>query len=140
MLIPIWALTILLAYFAIQRGQYPLLDRAWTDFRRGDADQILLGRRFQASSYRCSLQGEDAQDSRALSVPRPLPDRDGWHLWYVDSHHMGTVTLSGITLLPFSSRIKAVRFLVAQLLYLYPFYSSSLRHGFISGEEFIRNI
>mgnify|MGYP007000385560 len=68
-----------------------------------------------------------AEGRKTLKTPGPYLSLTlfliimGWHLWYVDSHHMGTVTHIGdYVASDFSSRIKAVRFLVAQFLYLTP--------------------
>ena len=124
MLIPIWALTILIAYFAIQRGQY----RYWI------ALGLISGVAMLTKYYSAAMLPGIAlylllfaEGRKTLKTPGPYLSLTlfliimGWHLWYVDSHHMGTVTHIGdYVASDFSSRIKAVRFLVAQFLYLTP--------------------
>tara|TARA_Y100001934_G_scaffold13320_1_gene16262 strand:- start:8316 stop:9848 length:1533 start_codon:yes stop_codon:yes gene_type:complete len=124
MLIPIWALTILLAYFAIQRGQY----RYWI------ALGLISGVAMLTKYYSAAMLPGIAlylllfaKGRETLKTPGPYLSlilfliMIGWHLWYVDSHQMGTVTHIGdYVASDFSSRIKAIRFLAAQLLYLLP--------------------
>ena len=124
MLIPIWALTILLAYFAIQRGQY----RYWI------ALGLISGVAMLTKYYSAAMLPGIAlylllfaRGRQTLKTPWPYLSLTlflimmGWHLWYVDSHQMGTVTHIGdYVASDFSSRIKAVRFLGAQFLYLTP--------------------
>ncbi|HCX86531.1 MAG TPA: hypothetical protein DG761_00750, partial [Gammaproteobacteria bacterium] len=124
MLIPIWALTILLAYFAIQRGQY----RYWI------ALGVIAGIAMLTKYYSAAMlpgialyllgfaKGRDTLKTGGpyLSLMVFLIIM-GWHLWYVDNHQVGTVTHVGDYIASdFSSRIKAIRFLIAQLLYLVP--------------------
>jgi len=124
MLIPVWALTMLFAYFAIQRGQY----RYWI------ALGLISGAAMLTKYYSAAMLPGIALYLLLFPKGRETLKTAGpylslvvflivmsWHLWYVDSHQMGTVTHIGdYVASDFSSRIKAVRFLIAQLLYLVP--------------------
>jgi len=136
MLIPIWALTILLAYFAIQRGQY----RYWIAL--GAIAGIAILTKYYSAAMLPGIalylllftKGRETLKTGGpyLSLMLFLIIM-GWHLWYVDSHQIGTVTHIGNYIASdFSSRIKAIRFLIAQLLYLVPllgvFFFVFLRH------------
>ena len=124
MLIPIWALTILLGYFAIQRGQY----RYWI------ALGLISGVAMLTKYYSAAMLPGIALYLLLFPKGRENLKTVGpylslvvflivmsWHLWYVDNHQIGTVThIADYLASDFSSRIKAIRFLIAQLLYLVP--------------------
>jgi 4-amino-4-deoxy-L-arabinose transferase-like glycosyltransferase len=126
MLIPIWALTILLGYFAIQRGQY----RYWI------ALGLISGIAMLTKYYSAAMLPGIAlylllfpKGRETLNTAGPYLSllvflvMMGWHLWYVDNQQIGTVTHIGdYVASDFSSRIKAIRFLIAQLLYLLPLF------------------
>ncbi len=125
MLIPMWALTTLLAYFAIHRGG----SRYWIALGLSAALAILT--KYYSVTF---LAGIGLylllfqQGRKSWRTPGPylalltFSAILGWHLWYVFSHQVGTVAHVGDYLAPADLQVRwrSIRFLLSQLLYLSP--------------------
>ena len=125
MLIPMWALTTLLAYFAIHRGG----SRYWIALGLSAALAMLT--KYYSVTF---LAGIGLylllfqQGRKSWRTPGPylalltFSAILGWHLWYVFSHQVGTVAHVGDYLAPadLGIRWRSIRFLLSQLLYLSP--------------------
>jgi 4-amino-4-deoxy-L-arabinose transferase-like glycosyltransferase len=125
MLIPMWALTTLLAYFAIQRGH----TRYWIAL--GLAAALAMLTKYYSAAMLPAIAFYlliFPQGRASLKTPGPYLSLAvfcallGWHLWYVFTHQVGTVTHIGDYLAPTDLKIRwrSIRFLLAQLLYLCP--------------------
>ncbi len=125
MLIPMWALTVLLAYFAIQRGH----TRYWIAL--GLVATLAMLTKYYSAALLPAIALYlliSPQGRASLKTPGPYLSLlvfcafFGWHLWYVFTHQVGTVTHIGDYLAPADLKVRwqSIRFLLAQLLYLSP--------------------
>ena len=125
MLIPMWALTTLLAYFAIHRGG----SRYWIALGLSAALAMLT--KYYSVTLLASIglyllffeQGRKCWGTRGPYLALlAFSSVIGWHLWYVFSHQVGTVAHVGDYLAPadLGIRWRSIRFLLSQLLYLSP--------------------
>ena len=136
LLIPMWAATVLLAYLAIQRGQY----RYWVGLGLFSALAMLTKYYSAALLPGIALYLLLFPEGRAtLKTAGPylalitFLSLMGWHVWYVFAHNMGTISHVGDYIgTDFSTRLSGLRFLGAQTLYLAPlvliFFLSRWRH------------
>lgn len=124
MLIPIWAVTILLGFLAITKGQY----RYWVGL--GIVAAIAMLTKYYSAAMLPGIAlyllifREGRQTLRTFGPYLALILFIlimGWHVWYVLDRNVGTIShVADYVGDDFSMRLSGLRFLAAQTLYLTP--------------------